>query len=93
MLYKPWQCVICAVDPGKFSGVSYWVCGRLSGHASVIKVSDYVSSAYAIAQIRSLPLVFVIEKHSPYGKWGHAQKEGKKVMKEIEKDHKKAAGQ
>ena len=74
--YAPWHCVICAVDPGEHAGVSVWVSGKLEHHAKITHPNDVIGMAWMIAEHRHLPLVFVIEKHSPYGKWSHNTKEG-----------------
>jgi hypothetical protein len=76
--HVPWRSVIVAVDPGERAGVSIWINGKLLSSCALGLTASFVAElVYHRAEIERLPLVFVIEKHSPYGrKWTTATKEG-----------------
>jgi len=59
--YTPWPCVILAIDPGKDSGISLWLRGKLVAYGLDGEGPDMVAFAYATAEETGLPLVVAIE--------------------------------
>ncbi len=83
--YKPYNAVILAIDPGKVSGAALFKCGELKYHGPVDsfgKMQNAVQRAaagagsYVTQDGKGLPLVIVIERFVPHGKWSAASRAG-----------------
>jgi hypothetical protein len=70
----PWNCVICAIDPGKVSGVAIYRLSKLFDYGRTHEgaVEEWVGGAWDSAMCTSTPLIFVIERHNHHGKWNDA---------------------